>query len=101
MYRRFLDSEQVSIKLTWFNLQNPQMTISKAAEPNDPGYLMAQTSCPAPFHDTPMFLPWDGDNELVFTVPYQGEAHDVRIVFSVAKPESRKMVDGKDPGSLP
>ena len=101
MYRRFLDSEQVSIKLTWFNLQNPQMTISKAAEPNNPGYLMAQTSCPAPFHDTPMFLPWDGDNELVFTVPYQGEAHDVRIVFSVAKPESRKMVDGKDPGSLP
>ncbi len=102
MYRRFMDSGQVKIQLSWFNLDNPVMPYSKFAEPNDPGYLMAHTSCPPPFHDTPMFLPWEGeDNTLVFTVPYKDHTHEVRAVFSVAKPDARKMVDGKDPGNLP
>ena len=101
MYRRFLDSGRVGIKLTWFNLDNPRVPFSKAAEPNDPGYLMAQTSCPAPFHDTPMFLPWDGDNKLLFKVPYAGQLHPVWVIFSIAKPEARRDESGREAGARP
>ena len=102
MYRRFLDSGQVSIRLSWFNLDNPCTLFSKAAEPNDPGYLMAKTSCPAPFDKVPMFLPWEGENnELVFTVPFEGQLHPVRVVFSIAKGEARKDENGRDAGGRP
>jgi len=102
MYRRFLDSGRVGIKLTWFNLDNPRVPFSKAAEPNDPGYLMAKTSCPAPFHNTPMFLPWgEEDNELLFTVPYAGQSHLVRVIFSIAKPEARRDESGREAGARP
>ena len=102
MYRRFLDSGQVGIQLTWFNLDNPRLPFSKAAEPNDPGYLMEKTSCPAPFHTVPMFLPWDGaDNTRTFMVPFEGHSHEVKVVFSIARAEARKDESGRDAGARP
>ncbi len=56
MYRKFLDAEEVAIRMLAFDLDNPSTVITeKFAKPNDPGYLMAKTSCPVPFDNKPMF----------------------------------------------
>ncbi len=99
MYRRFLDSRQVRIQLSWFNADSPRHQFSRTAQPNDPGYLMAETSCPEPFHKTPMFLPWEGeDYERTFEVPFRSGKYPVRVAFSIAKSEARRGRNGKDAG---
>jgi len=66
------------------------------AQPNDPLYLIANTSCPAPFNNTPMFQQWGEDT--VFRIRYNGELHDVRLRFSYAREEAR---EGYNPGDRP
>ncbi|MGQ9869571.1 ATP-binding protein [Leptodesmis sp.] len=102
MYRKFLESGQVSIRMLAFDLDNPGTVIvpPKEALPNDPGYLIAKTSCPAPFDNKPMFQPWEGDSEYEWTYPieFRGKSHEVKVRFSYAKEEARA---GQNPGSLP
>lgn len=100
VYRKFIDSEQVKIHLVAFDIEDhSSVTIDKLALPNDPGYLMAKTSCPEPFREVPMFRPWGEENyEVTYTVDFQGEKHDVKIRFSYAKEEARS---GGSPGSTP
>lgn len=62
MYRKFLDAGQVSIRMLAFDLDDTStVIIDQLALPNDPGYLMAKTSCPVPFNNKPMFQPWEED----------------------------------------
>jgi hypothetical protein len=101
MYRRFLHSGNVSIRMVAFDVDNPVLTATvKEALPNDPGYLMARTSCAEPFNKAPMFEPWPSDeyNEVKHTVRFRGEEHIVTTRFSIAKKEARQ---GNNPGSLP
>jgi hypothetical protein len=100
MYRRFLEDGLVSIRMVAFDFDHPSnVSNEKFALPNDPGYLMAKTSCPAPFHVKPMFNPFGEENyEAVVTIDFRGKKHDVKIRFSVAKEEARP---GTNPGSLP
>ncbi|MEH1912326.1 MAG: ATP-binding protein [Nostoc sp.] len=103
IYRRFLESNQVSIRMIYFDFQNPSNVTEKFALPNDPGYLIATTSCPKPFHDTPMFQPWEGEKhyEITLTIDFRGQQHSVKISFSYAKEEARQAPGGQNPGSLP
>lgn len=104
MYRRFLENGQVSIRMIAFDFDNSDNIINeKPASPNDPGYLMAKTSCPAPFNNTPMFKPWEGEDsyEATFTIDFCGKQHEVKIRFSYAQEEARQAPPGKNPGSLP
>ena len=103
IYRRLLESNQVSIRMVYFDFQNPSNVIEKFALPNDPGYLIATTSCPKPFHDTPMFQPWQGEKyyEITLTIDFRGQQHSVKISFSYAKEEARQAPGGQNPGSLP
>ncbi len=90
LYRRFLNNGNVKIRLVSFDIENPDNNVSeKYALPNDPGYLMDRTSCPAPFHDKPMFKPYGEPHEVIYTVDFQGEKHDIKITFSYAKEEAR------------
>lgn len=102
MYRKFLESGQVSIRMLAFDLDNPGTAIvpPKKAAPNDPGYLIAETSCPAPFDNQPMFQPWEGDSEYEWTCPieFRDKIHEVKVRFSYAKEEARA---AQNPGSLP
>ena len=78
--------------------------------PNDPLYLMSETSCPEQFGPGPMFMELEGSP---FTVPvtYNGETHLVRIRASYARPHVRDSADsdatwpqewvGKDAGRTP
>lgn len=94
MYRKWLDDGRVKIRFTAFNMDALTERESMDALPNDPGYLIAHTSCPAPYHDTAMFEPLrdaanEPDTEKVFQVEFRGETHPVTVRFSLAKPAAR------------
>jgi hypothetical protein len=105
MYRKFLHNGQVAIRMVAFDLDSLNNIIyEKYAQPNDPGYLMEKTSCPAPFDNQPMFQPWEGNGhyEVVVKIEFKGKEDEVKIRYSYAKEEARRESDtGKLPGSLP
>ncbi|MEM8779495.1 MAG: ATP-binding protein [Cyanobacteria bacterium P01_G01_bin.49] len=104
MYRKFLHNDQVSIRMIAFDLDESNNVITeKFARPNDPGYLMEKTSCPAPFDNQAMFQPWEGDTsyEATFSINFKGKEHEVKVRFSYAKEEARQAEPGKNPGSMP
>lgn len=91
MYRKFLNEGKVKIRLAAFLIDDLKtFTIDKLTLPNDPGYLMEKTTCPAPFNDKPMFNPFGDKNyERQYSINFQGEAHEVCVRFSIAKDEAR------------
>ncbi|MBD2595942.1 ATP-binding protein [Nostoc spongiaeforme FACHB-130] len=103
MYRKFINSSAVKIRMVAFDLENLEhLTDEKFALPNDPIYLMERTSCPYPFDNQAMFEPWAGDTyEVPFKINFQDKEHDVKVRFSLAKPEARQADGGKNPGDLP
>jgi hypothetical protein len=100
MYRKFLESGRVKIRMVGFDLNNPnQVKEEKLASPNDPSYLMGNTSCPAPFDQTPMFDKWGGEDfEVTHVISFEGKEHEVKVRYSVAKEEARQ---GVNPGNKP
>jgi hypothetical protein len=56
------------------------------ARPNDPLYLLSNTTTPAPFNTTPMFQKWGEEDEI--EVEWKGATSKVIIRFSYAKPET-------------
>lgn len=90
MYRKFLNNGSTKIRMAAFNIDSPKtFTIDKEALPNDPCYLLSKTSCPEPFHDTPMFEKYGDD--VKFTINFQGENHDVIVRMSYAKDQARSI----------
>ena len=103
MYRKWLDDGRVKIRFTAFNLEALTEREGMDALQNDPGYLIAHTSCPAPYGDTPMFEPLkdaagEADTEKVFQVEFRGETHPVTVRFSLAKAAAR---DAPNAGATP
>jgi hypothetical protein len=98
IYRYFLESGYVSIRMLSFDMNaNSLMPDERLAKPNDPLYLMPETSCPNPFDTTPMFQRW-GEQDTVYHIRYRGEIHEVRLRFSYAREEAR---EGFNPGDRP
>lgn len=100
MYRNFLTEEKVKIRLVSFDMDADSIhrqTYEKCALPNDPLYLLPRTSCPAPWHDVPMFTQADFQNT-EFEIEFRGEIHTVTVRFSYAKEEARA---GHNPGNKP
>ena len=99
MYRRFLEDDRVTIRMVSYNVDDPGSLKENFAKPNDPGYLMRNTSCPEPFNIEPMFQKWGDENfEASLVIDFRDKQHEVKIRFSYAKEEARK---GVNPGSLP
>ncbi|MFC7370747.1 ATP-binding protein [Fictibacillus iocasae] len=100
MYRKFLDEGSVKIRMATYDVEMlTQPLIDKQALPNDPLYLMKNTSCPAPFNNIPMFRPFGGENyEVKFTVDFQNEHHDIIVRISYASNEAR---DSENAGNTP
>lgn len=97
LYRRFIHSNQVRIRLAAFDADNPKnIDVDKDMLPNDPGYLMDRTSCPEPFQNTAMFRPWGEEARL--EIAFRGEKHPVTVRFSYALEEARL---GNNPGAKP
>lgn len=100
MYRYFLIENTVKIRLTSFDMDAaPQLRAveERFALPNDPLYLLPNTSCPPPFDNMPMFEQGEFQNT-EFDISFNGEKHTVTVRFAYAKEEAR---EGYNPGSLP
>ena len=92
MYRYWIHDGRVSIVLKNFLFDDPSRVVQERhAKPNDPLYLMSDTSCPPPFDTRPMFKPFpdEGENEIPITVRFQGEEHVIKLRFSLASEEAR------------
>ncbi|AOW92540.1 hypothetical protein BFN03_07025 [Rhodococcus sp. WMMA185] len=102
MYRRYLHEKKVTIRLAEFDIgDRSKATKARPARVNDPLYLMAPSSTPAPYDDEPMFEP-DGDEgaweiERKIETP-DGRGHIVKTRFTVAKAEARR---GDNAGATP
>jgi len=106
MYRYWIDRGEVRIRLASFMVDDPSTMQSEIeARPNDPLYLMENTSCPEPFHDKPMFRPFPSPEHFqeTWTVRFRGEEHKVMVRLSIATEEARgeDPNDGRDAGSRP
>lgn len=105
MYRRFLDKNNISIKMLAFDFDNLDTVIvgPKYALPNDPGYLIEKTSCPAPFDSKSMFQPWAGENEYecTWSIEFRERKHEIKVRFSYAKEEARILDSGRNAGDEP
>lgn len=88
MYRKFLTSGKVRIRLVAFNVGDAANTVDeKWAQPNDPLYLTSDTSCPSPYGDESMFEAWGDEIEQI--IEFNGGQHPVRLRFALAKREAR------------
>lgn len=109
IYRRFLVNKRVKIRFVQFDVDKPSLIAEEDfARPNDPLYLMPNTSQPPHpdplepgeevFIDTgePMFSLWG--SEEIFRIRFNDNEHDVVVRYAIAKKEARK---GESPGSRP
>ncbi len=103
MYRKFISQGILRLRLVAIEENNPveenSPVIERDARVNDPLYLMAPSSTPAPFDNSPMFQRW-GEDDHVVEVEFKGIKYPVTIRASWAKPETLPE-DGKDRGSKP
>ncbi len=95
IYRKFLDERKATIRLVGFDIERPEAGVlsERNAKPNDPSYLMAPTSTPAPYDETSMFKPWGGNDlfETTETIRFRDHDHTVKVRFSIAKEEARSV----------
>lgn len=104
MYRYWIADDRISIVMKSFGYDDPMENMQERhAKPNDPLYLMSNTSCPKPFSDQPMFRPYPnpGENEIPITVRSGGEDHVVTIKLSIATEAARDSGGRQQTGSLP
>lgn len=99
MYRKFLNEGTAEIRMVAVDYENTTNIKERYALPNDPGYLMQRTSCPAPYDKVAMFEPFPQDHyELKHTIDFFGEEHDIFVRYSYAKDEARS---GDQAGNKP
>jgi hypothetical protein len=100
MYRKFLNDGQTRIRLCAFDLENPADAPKQddRARPNDPTYLMSDTSCPDPPGGEPMFEPWGKRQKRFEIADENGATHEVRVTVSQVRSEAR---EGYNPGGEP
>lgn len=92
MYRKFVFDGKVAIRMCAFSDTAPGVkTLDQFVQANDPGYLLAPSSTPAPYDSTPLFNLW---GEVPYTVEFDGEKHVVIVRYSLVKPEARKVAEG-------
>ena len=99
IYRRFIHSGKVAIQLRAFDISDPgQHRINQLAKPNDPLYLMENTSCPEPWGLEAMFEPYGSPHRIEVRV---GDVTaTVTVRFTIAKTAARQGVNAgaKDHG---
>jgi len=97
MYRKFLSSGKLSVRLV--ALENDTANYEQFARVNDPLYLLAPSSSPAPYDKAAMFQKW-GEEDQEFEVDWNGGKHTVAVRISWAKPDTVH-ADGTNRGDKP
>ncbi len=96
VYRHFIDDKSVRIRLAAYEAKTRVTVYESFVRPNDPLYLMPGTNAPAPFNQSPAFVPFG--QPLILTVAHGGVEHPVIITASICKPEARREGGGKEIG---
>ena len=95
MYRKFIHAGDLRIHLKAFD--GHEVIYDRDVRVNDPLYLMAPSSTPAPFNNTPMFQRY-GEEDQVFEIRGNGAVQNVVVRMSWARPETLPE-DGADRGA--
>ena len=98
IYRHFIHNGEVSIRLARFRADKLVDGSDRILRPNDPLYLMPNSSTPEPWAEQPMFVEHpntERNRQISVTMP-DGSVRDesVDIIYSWAKPEARDVPDG-------
>lgn len=94
MYRKFISKGNLRLRLAAF--ENGNKTYDKDALVNDPLYLMAPSSTPAPYNTVTMFQKW-GEQDYEYEIDWQGSKHVITVRASWAKLDTVPQ-DGTDRG---
>lgn len=97
LYRKYISNHKLEIRLTSFQMGSDEVTIDKNMLPNDPIYQIVPSNTPEPWNNKKMFKP-DGD-EIEETKKING--HEIKIRYTYATKEARKIKDGIKAGSQP
>lgn len=93
MYRKFLNKDNVKIRMAVVDGDSIKHTLKleQFAKPNDPLYLMTDTSTPAPYDKIPMFEAWPTIDNYQTEVPinFAGKQHSIFVRASMAKLDAR------------
>ena len=99
IHRHFISGGQVLIRAASFRegAQEIRLETERQIRPNDPLYMMQQTSTPSPWDDVAMF---EEHSRHTVDVEIDGRKEYVEIIYSIVKPEALKVAVG-NPGSTP
>ena len=92
IHRRFIGQRDIDqpggvvIMMKSFGGSQPHV---RPLRPNDPMYLMEQTTTPEPWNEQPMFQRW-GETK-IFKVECDGASFDVEVVYSIAKDDALRV----------
>jgi len=97
MYRYFLKDGKARIRLSSFEKSAGQTTnkIDRDVLPNDPLYVMTETSAPFPFDEKAAF---DLFGEYPLEISANGDTHKVVLRFSISTKEAREIGGSKPIG---
>ena len=96
IYRRYIYEDELSIRMASFRLGESVPQIDRDVRPNDPMYIMKDSSTPEPWDKTPMFKPFTTKE---FTLNAYGREESVEVVYSIAKQEALGERKGELPGN--
>ena len=87
IYRHFIVDSTKRIQMSMFDHRMDQATDRRALKPNDPLYLMKDSSTPGPWDSQPMFDEWGAAGGRPYRVPWDGKEYTVEVRYSKAKEE--------------
>ena len=85
IYRHYIYDGELAIRMAAFRQGDQSPRIDRVVRPNDPLYLMSDSSTPAPWSQTPMFEPY---SRREFNLNADGREESVEVEFTIAKQEA-------------
>lgn len=99
IYRHFINEKRLTIRMASIKDNSSSAYIEENVKPNDPLYLMHNTTTPSPYGgDDPMFREWGTKS---YDVTVDGRTEQVEVVYSLVKDEVVKRAreeGGREPG---
>ena len=96
IYRKYIYDDELKIRMASFRQGSSDLQIDRIVHPNDPLYLMEESSTPEPWNGTPMFDPYATKE---FTLDVEGREESVEVVYSIVKQEALGERKGVLPGN--
>ena len=98
IYRHFINDGDVIIRMASARGSAFVLETDKQVRPNDPLYLMKNSTTPAPWDDEPMFEFFSKDD---FDLEIDGRMERVEVIYSRVKPEVLGKYRTDRPGTTP